>query len=678
MGSGAVMARTIVLCCASFILGSCVDREPAEAAAPISDDLRDLFGLLDTLNPNEHPLVLVELRFSYADRPDRQWSENVWLVRQDDSSISVMRNDLLPWTFSKNEATQTPASWYPRSIKLEGIKEADLREYFKSLSIPEPLEDEDRPRRRLSDIPGPSQRLLQAYMAWKHGLPEFCDPIIAADAKERNYKADFARYQEAVLDDLAWLHFLRGVNLLMYADRKDVLQQLRLVSEISPKGEYSDQAKELVRHLERMVAGGAESLKPSLDESKMGEAERIRFYVTQLKDLNCPQMSQPGDIAIYATIVDGQPDENPPSAKLLRLVMKAVPFLIEALDDDTPTRTVYHWRDFAHSRYVWRTSDFAWQILRDITKKEFGYRPVVGFTLGTMEPAEKKTAIEAIKQWYAENKNVSDDDRMFGFFSSQEPNDWLTAGRYFLDAKKSERAVKPLLELIPRARDFSKGAVCELVGELGDRTAIPVLNGVMTTAPAPADRMSAAIGLWRLGDNSGIPIAIDFVESEMQPYGNWEEPIWFLMLTRSKEAMDALQSIIVTAPPTRASEVLRTVTASITGDLWGRKRTPAACVEMVPVLIAAADRRDETGGSTNDVKTRMNDVAAVALVLMRNGTEDPFPGSSPRVDPTFFDVSDPEVASRDRQIEALKAWYETNKDHLRWSPEKKRLVVTEN
>ena len=64
--------------------------------------------------------------------------------------------------------------------------------------------------------------------------------------------------------------------------------------------------------------------------------------------------------------------------------MAAVPALIGVLDDDTPTRTVYHWRNFAHSRLVWRVSDFAWNLLRDITKKDFGYRPIVGFTFGEM------------------------------------------------------------------------------------------------------------------------------------------------------------------------------------------------------------------------------------------------------------------------------------------------------
>jgi HEAT repeat protein len=616
--------------------------------------------------------TFVELSLSDAGEPKRRWTENAWLEEKDADSITVLGNDLLPWIYRRNSVTTIPSSWNPRSVKLESVRDADLESVCKELAQrkEETADDSERIARKFH-APGPSYRLLMAHGAWKKGLTQYCVSIVSADPQ---YTSDFPKYRSAVREDLAWLHFLRGVNLLMYANRKEVLPHLRLVLELSPECDYVAQAKDLAGRLEKLVAQQNGNAGTAVDESKLTDAKRAELYVSQLKDICCPQMAQPGDIFPYLAVRDGKPEEHPPTLRLKEMGMQAVPALITALEDDTPTRTVYHWRDFAHSRLVWRVSDFAWNILRDITRKEFGYRSIGGFTLSGMKPDERRRVIEEIKAWYAATKNLSPDDRMFASFSSRNPKDWLAAGQYFL-AKKDKRAITPLLEKIPQARSFDKGDLCELVAKFGDPSVRAAIKEVLENAEEHSDRLAAAIALWTLGDDAGIPVAIKYVKAHEQPYGAWDTPIWFLMGTRRKEALAALKVVVTEAPASRAGEVIGFVLASITGDLWGKRREPAGCVEICPVLIAAMDRSDYTGGSINNIKIRIKDDAAKALALLKVGKKGPFGGRFLAIDAAVFNELEPDEAKRDAQIKTLKEWYEKHKDRLGWDSKSGHLVL---
>jgi hypothetical protein len=370
----------------------------------------------------------------------------------------------------------------------------------------------------------------------------------------------------------------------------------------------------------------------------------------------------------YMALVRGQPNLKPSSVRLRNLGMKAMPALIDALQDDTPTRTVYFWRDFARDRLVWRVSDFAWHIIRDITKKEFGDRPVGGFTLSSMSPAQKAATIESVKKWHAENKDRSRDEQMFGLFKSEDSNDWLTAGKYFLKAK-DKRAVDPLIEKIAVADHFRKGDLCELVGQFGDAKGKEALAKVLKSAEEPSDRVSAAIGLWNLGDAAGVPVAIEYLKAADQPYGDWEKPIWFLMHTRSPQAMEALTAMVTEGPRYRAGEVLNMMVKSINGDLWDEQRESAGSVEAARVFAAAMRRSESAGGSG-----RIKDLAAVGFVSLRGDVEGPVRQFA-RPDPKVFNPREPDEKKRDRQIEVLLAWYNTNKDKLVWNSSKQKLEI---
>jgi hypothetical protein len=668
------------LAVAAFVLED-VQHCAVQAASPkgeqqksLPPELRELFARLDSLGRDKvKDARFVELRLSSAEEPSRRRTEKAWVVSESDEVVSVLKEDLLPWTYQKRSDTKLPSSWHPAVVRLESITEVDFESHCKELVRPEPKpKDELEKGRRSLYAPGPSYRLLMAHAAWKKGLSQYCETMVV---KEPTYEDDFPKYRAAVLEDLAWLHFLRGVNLLMYADRREVLPHLRLVIDLSPKGEYAAQAQDLLKHLERLIADEGRKNAAAVDMSKLPDSERAKRYIAQLRDLCCPQIAQPGFIEPYTGgFVNGKPVLFTPTLALRGLGVKAVPALIEALEDDTPTRTVYHWRDFSRSRLVWRVSDFAWTILRDITQMEFGYRRVVGFTLGSMKPEEKRRVIEEIRKWHKATSYLSPDDRVFAAFSSSNPEDWIKAGQYFLK-KKDRRAVKPLLEKISQARSFSRGQLCELVAKFGDASAKEPIKRVMDSAEEHSDRLSAAIALWTLGDDAGIPMVMKYVKAEKQPYGNWDTPVWFLMRTRTKEAMDALKSVVVKAPGQRAGEVAEHILVSITGDLWGERREPAGCVEICPVLIAGMERGEYTGGTVNDIKIRTKDCAAKALVLLKDGAKDRFGGRFAQVDPKAFNELEPSETKRDAQIRALRQWYDENKDKLIWDSKNRKLAV---
>lgn len=633
-------------------------------AVSIPSEAKGLFQQLDRLErdkvKNAH---FVELLFDHG-------TEQAWLIQENDVEVVVLRNDLLPWTFSKNKPTRIPSSWNPRNITLKEIKPADFEQFCRDLVS---RKEKEEPRMRLHG-PDVSYRVLMAHAAWKQGLSKYCIPILEG---ESDYRQDMAAFVKEALDDLAWLHYLRGMNLLMFADRREVLPHLRLAQRIAPDSVHAKAAAELLPQLERMVTEedrAASSRSAPQDFAKLPEELRAKAYIAQLKDLHCVQFAQPGSIMPYVTPIGEELSEDTPSAQLKEMGYAAVPVLIKALEDDTPTRTVYHWRDFSHSRLVWRVSDFAWHILRDISGREFGNQAVVGFTYSSMNPDEQRAVREEVRQWYEETKNLSPDDRMMTYFLSDSFEDWVTAANHFLK-QKDKRPVPLLLEKLKRVSAFQKGELCEVIAAFGDPSAVGAIREVLKNADEASDRIRAAIALWKLDDDSGVSVAIKYVMAEQQPYGSWDTPIWFLMRCGTDEALASLKKVVTTGKSERASEVIGFMTAAITGDLSGEKREPAGSIKLAEILIGAMDRTEETNMTINDVKFRIKDQAAVAFVVVRDGTDDPFGGRFVRVDPNVFNMVEPDASKRDTQIAVLKQWYAEHQSRLAWDEQKHRMKV---
>ncbi len=664
--------RIGLMCIASA--ASCAqDTTPAEQTV-LPLEITAIFERLDKLgvpSVKEARYVSLELQISDGFGRDNEMNEKGWLLSEDERTVTVWLDELWPVTYNKHEPTTIPSSWKPIVVKSFDMEDADFEETLEELSE---AASDDKGMPEL--FPKTATCVLAAYAAWQRGLSSYCMPVIEGDWVYRNEGVQ--AYPGEVWEEFGWRYFLHGVNLLKYADKREAIPYLKRSLELAPTADFGEDRHELITQLEKRV-GEPTSGQKLPDVPPYGSDAMARVYVAELVNLRCLQSGQPGSIDPYWKEYSYEEDPSLPTTKLLKLGMDAIPALIDALEDDTPTRTVEHWRDFHRSRKVWRVSDFAVRVLSDISQKSFVYHR-------KLKPEEKQAVIAKIRAWYAESSGMSEDDRMLELFNSQNEEEWFRAGEYFLQ-KGDKRAVSPLLSNIPKASPRRKSTLCQLVAYFGDPSAKDVIHEVMRSAEEPSVRMGAAIALFRLQDYSGIPLAIEYVAAEERPREpglGFDDrlPVWLLMSSKKPEAMETLKRALMEGSPERAGSLLRSISALIPGSFVSGndfQLESAASIELCPVLIAAMDRIDTIHNRGNLPRLRVKDGAAMAFALMKGHAKEIAPGFIDgrflEIDPAVFDQKEPDAAKRDQQISALQRWYADNKNNLVWNQETKRLEI---
>ena len=79
----------------------------------VPNELLKIFQSLDQLGRGKmSDAQFVELVFD-------SFSENAWVLDENNEIVTVLRNDLLPWTFRKNSALLVPNSWQPAKVWLK-------------------------------------------------------------------------------------------------------------------------------------------------------------------------------------------------------------------------------------------------------------------------------------------------------------------------------------------------------------------------------------------------------------------------------------------------------------------------------------------------------------------------------------------------------------------------------
>lgn len=694
--------------------------EPGKAAAPelkkldTPVDLPALFALLDKLGRSavEHARF-VELSLASAEDPAKTWKEvDVWLLEDKPDSITVLRHDLLPWTLSKTAAMNRPRRGPSHLVKLLAVNDADFEARCKALAKIKPAGFPSQGYQPPpEDFPDPAYRILLAHAAWKRGLHEYEQALIAAGPYGNDLAKDLPKFCDSVLNRLAEQQFERSTELLTYADRREVLAHLQLVIQLARNEAAAAEAQDLVQRLEKLIARPVP--RPDLgDEQELNKQQLADLYVSQLPDLSCPEKMVFGHVTVYSATVDGKPDDNPATVKLRNLGAAAVPALLKALDDDTPTRTIGRTQGFDSrsfrkqlpSSLVWRVSDFAWILLQDITNKDLGVARAreqdrldsqrnVNFVLSAMQPEQKKFHLERAKRAvadYTATVQLSEEERMLAFFDSKQQEDWVTAAKYFLQ-KQDKRAIPRLIEKLDQRFCIHRGQLCVLLSEFGDPSAKPAILDFARSAWQYRENLDAAIALWNLGDPSGIPDVIEQLRTENNLRTPWDETVYFLMRTRRPESMDALDWLMTRDGNLDTDHILASLVKAVEGRVGSLQKPSAGSVELCPVLISAMDRNDRLGARSSKAdglslimygkgapgaEFRIKDAAATAFVVLRDGQIGRHPRSLfPTVDPEFFDQTDPDQSKRDRQIKALKDWYADHKDQLIWDAQKQRLAT---
>jgi hypothetical protein len=118
-----------------------------------------------------------------------------------------------------------------------------------------------------------------------------------------------------------------------------------------------------------------------------------------LRELGGEQGSGPG----YPAAGDGV---RTPADELVSMGPAAIPYLLKALDDDTPTRTLAWQRDLPVC-FVLRRQDVAMQCLERIAGRRFYESGATFVHLYMDTPERRRSAIDKARKWWAQSRGQS-------------------------------------------------------------------------------------------------------------------------------------------------------------------------------------------------------------------------------------------------------------------------------
>ncbi|MEM7475024.1 MAG: hypothetical protein AAF483_08525 [Planctomycetota bacterium] len=227
--------------------------------------------------------------------------------------------------------------------------------------------------------------------------------------------------------------------------RQDLLQYFQGIKQEFPEHENAERVAETIRILKRMVVEDEKRFEAGETSDLSGE-QLVADLIFRLRDQNGQQFSQPGSCDIFWNDrpfmhkQEKDPTKYSPAWQLKKLGVEAVPLLIEALDDDSFTRSVGFHRDFYFSHSVLRVSDCAERILGEIAGRSFYVRQN---TAGTMSKDAKNAGTKKqVESWW---KDYQDLGELAVLRSAVEKGDRNSASQAVLLAKRyPESAIKAI------------------------------------------------------------------------------------------------------------------------------------------------------------------------------------------------------------------------------------------
>lgn len=149
---------------------------------------------------------------------------------------------------------------------------------------------------------------------------------------------------------------------------------------------------------DRQVAEDAEWREPSPEDlAKLPKVDQARVWLHRLRDACGEQGGQPGHCSVFWVYDEKAAN---PAEELSKLGWDAVPPLIEHLDDDSPTRSMGYWRDFAPDTYHLLTyRDACQQVFEVIAKIQiWDTRSTHDYPSFDHDPAALRRRVEACWQ----------------------------------------------------------------------------------------------------------------------------------------------------------------------------------------------------------------------------------------------------------------------------------------
>ncbi|MBI5725765.1 MAG: HEAT repeat domain-containing protein [Planctomycetes bacterium] len=211
------------------------------------------------------------------------------------------------------------------------------------------------------------------------------------DATRQKEKAIWEVYRKAMLD------FQDG-----RMSRWDFLETCKKLLADHPDSGYQAQWGDFISAIEREFAAGEPVfVKKSVEERT--KQEEIAYWVYKIHDLDCRQYWDPGYPMIFA-MDSAKPN---PADHLVAIGPAAIPQLIDALTDNTPTRTIGWYRHWSSYYYILRRQDIALHCLERIVGFEFYEEPGTASYFHTEKPGNQASVLENVREWWKQSEGKS-------------------------------------------------------------------------------------------------------------------------------------------------------------------------------------------------------------------------------------------------------------------------------
>ena len=237
-----------------------------------------------------------------------------------------------------------------------------------------------------------------------------------------------------------------------------------------PHTQYMEELSTIVTAMEDDAAVAAPALSPTASAD-----DAARYWIYQLRDVAGHQWSDPG----YPDLFDAQAGRPPNAADhLVALGDAAIPRLVEALTDETPTRTIAWQRSFYPVYFVLRREDVALKILERITGARF-YAENATFVHFYMDKPERRRAVrENVSAWWRHSRGASQAQMIENQLalmhenSTLGPNERVSMLELLGEIEGPESVVQELRRMYAVDETGLNSAVAQAIGKLDPQTPV--------------------------------------------------------------------------------------------------------------------------------------------------------------------------------------------------------------
>ncbi len=215
---------------------------------------------------------------------------------------------------------------------------------------------------------------ILAAACWKQGATEEAEALYAKAVQLAKPEAGNApSFHARIVDELALRRYWMAINEAGQPaiPRAEWRRHFEEVASQFPDTKHGKLAGEWCTTLDRMEREDKSHPKiADADLDQLPVERQVSEWIYRLRDQNGQQYAQPGRCDVFGEMFLRGKGATP-AHRLARLGFAAVPQLIEALDDSTPSRSLGYGRSFYFSHTVLTVGDCAEAILSRVAGEEF-------------------------------------------------------------------------------------------------------------------------------------------------------------------------------------------------------------------------------------------------------------------------------------------------------------------